>query len=83
MPLLSLSQVLFHDELLREKNLYRTTNAEIADFFLVPVYGECFLWQYEMLKKKGREQQKNSRKQYPNNSDKKRGSRSVRKYLHL
>ena len=33
----------------------RTTNPDRADFFLVPVYGECFLWQYEMLKKKGRE----------------------------
>ena len=49
------TEVLFHEELLRDKNLYRTTNPDRADFFLVPVYGECFLWQYEMLKKKGRE----------------------------
>ena len=49
------AEVLFHEELRRDKNLYRTTNPDRADFFLVPVYGECFLWQYEMLKKKGRE----------------------------
>ena len=49
------TEVLFHEELLRDKNLYRTTNPDRADFFLVPVYGECFLWQYVMPKKKGRE----------------------------
>ena len=49
------TEVLFYEELVADKNLYRTTNPEIADFYFVPVYGECFLWQYEMLKKQGRE----------------------------
>lgn len=49
------TEVRFHEELLKESNGYLTKHAEEADFFYVPIYGECFLWQYEMLKKESHE----------------------------
>ena len=29
----------------------RVDDAKDADFFFVPIYGECFLWSHEMLRK--------------------------------
>ena len=31
-----------------------TTRPEQADFFFVPIYGECFLWSWEMLRRENR-----------------------------
>jgi hypothetical protein len=33
----------------------RTKDPHKADLFFVPIYGECFLWQWEMLKHVGAE----------------------------
>ncbi|XRB16445.1 glycosyltransferase family 47 protein [Pseudoscourfieldia marina] len=47
------TEVFFHEALL--SSTLRTRDPDKADFFFVPVYGECFLWQYEMLRHEGRE----------------------------
>eukprot|EP00899_Mesostigma_viride_P009806 jgi/Mesvir1/18827/Mv11428-RA.1 len=47
------TEVFFHEALLQYSG--RTTDPDAADFFFVPIYGECFLWSWEMLRKETRE----------------------------
>ncbi|GAQ87674.1 Exostosin family protein [Klebsormidium nitens] len=47
------TEVWFHEAFLQSSA--RTTDPEEADFFFVPIYGECFLWFWEMHKKEGRQ----------------------------
>ena len=49
------TEVFFHEALTRHGNEFRTMKPEEADFFFVPIYGECFLWQHEMLRGDGHE----------------------------
>lgn len=47
------TEVFFHEALLQ--SAVRTKDPTKADLFFVPIYGECFLWQWEMLKHVGAE----------------------------
>jgi len=47
------TEVFFHEALLAARDV-RTTRPEEADFFFVPIYGECFLWSWEMLRRENR-----------------------------
>lgn len=46
------TEVFFHEALLASP--LRTRDPMEADFFFVPIYGECYLWQHEMLRHIGR-----------------------------
>mmetsp|Transcript_34242 Transcript_34242/g.97074 ORF Transcript_34242/g.97074 Transcript_34242/m.97074 type:complete len:414 (+) Transcript_34242:3020-4261(+) len=47
------TEVFFHEALLQ--STVRTKDPADADLFFVPIYGECYLWQYEMLQHVGAE----------------------------
>ena len=47
------TEVFFHEALTNARDVL-TTRPEEADFFFVPIYGECFLWSWEMLRRENR-----------------------------
>jgi len=47
------TEVFFHEALTGARDIL-VTRPEDADFFFVPIYGECFLWSWEMLRRENR-----------------------------
>ncbi|KAK3233372.1 Glycerol kinase [Cymbomonas tetramitiformis] len=49
------TEVFFHEALMGDQvSELRVRTPEEATMFFVPIYGECFLWQYEMLRREPR-----------------------------